>query len=218
MYTVKNLRKTFEGEIYHICNKSIANYQILIKPSNAKKFIYTLDFYNSINLNKRFSDALRENKYRYKNILLPKKSSLVKFFSFIIMPDHYHILIKALHDNVISKYISNVENSFSRYFNLRNKRKGPLWQSRFRIVRIETIEQLLHVTRYIHLNPTTAGLVNKPEDWQFSSYKDYINNEKILKEIMTELTIKDPKVYKKFCEDNIDYQRKLKKIKKLMLE
>lgn len=215
---MKNLRKTFKGEIYHICNKSIANYQILSRSANAKRFLYTLDFYNSINLDKRLSDTIRENKYRYKNILLPKKGALVKFFSFIIMPDHYHILIKALHDNVISRYISNVENSFTRYFNLKNKRKGPLWQSRFRMVIIETIEQLLHVSRYIHLNPTTARLVDKPEDWQYSSYREYINNSKILKNIMTEITIKDPEKYKKFCEDQIDYQIKLKEIKRLLLE
>lgn len=134
------------------------------------------------------------------------------------MPDHYHLLVKVLKDRCVSKYINDLEISFSKFFNLKFNRKGPLWQSRFRAVRIETDEQLLHTTRYIHINPSTSDLVNDPEDWEFSSYRDYINNERILKEIMTEITIKDPKTYKKFVEDRIDYQKKLKKIKKLLLE
>jgi len=215
---MKNSRETSKGEIYHICNKSIANYNILDRKTNINRFIYTLDFYNTINLSRKLSEALRENKYSFNNLLLPRIGSLVKFLAFAIMPDHYHVLIKAFHDRVVSKYISNVENSYSRYFNLRNKRKGPLWQSRFRLVRVTTNEQLLHVSRYIHLNPTTARLVYKPEDWQYSSYREYINNSKILKDIITEITIKDPKKYKKFCENQIDYQIKLKEIKRLLLE
>jgi len=120
--------------------------------------------------------------------------------------------------NSLSKYISDVENSFSRYFNIKFKRKGPIWQSRFRSVEVKTDEQLLHVSRYIHLNPTTDYLVDKPEDWKFSSYKEYINNDTVLKEQMKEITINNPSLYKKFCEDQIDYQRNLKRIKKLMLE
>jgi len=134
------------------------------------------------------------------------------------MPDHYHLLIKILIDRKFSKYISDVENSFSRYFNIRFKRKGPLWQSRFKAVRIKTNEQLLHVSRYIHLNPTTANLVKKPEDWIYSSYKKIISDPKYLREILTEISIKESASYKKFVENNIDYQRKLAIIKKLLLD
>lgn len=120
------------------------------------------------------------------------------------MPDHYHLLIKSLSHEKISKYISDVENSYTRYFNIRNNRKGPLWQSRFKAVVIKNNLQLLHVSRYIHLNPTTNSLVNHPEDWRFSSYK--------------EISISNRFTYKRFVENNINYQRRLKQIKKLVLE
>jgi putative transposase len=94
------------------------------------------------------------------------------------MPDHYHLLLKILKNKYLSKYISDVENSFTRYFNIRFKRKGPLWQTSFKAVRIKNDQQLLHVSRYIHLNPITANLVNRSEDWKFSSYQDFINDKK----------------------------------------
>jgi len=207
------------GEIYHICNKSIANYAILKDPVNAKRLIQALDYYNNIiQPAVKFSKALKKKSYRFSNLLFPKSDAIVKILAYIVMLDHYHILVKALYDDVISKYINDVENSFTRFFNTRFDRKGPLWQSSFRAVRITSEEQLLHVTRYIHINCTTSDLVKKPEDWEFSSYCDYIDNSEILGSILTEIPSKSPESYKKFCESRIDYQKKLKKIKKLLLE
>jgi len=162
--------------------------------------------------------AKEKKLYLYENLLIPKNNTLIKFLCFNIMPDHYHLLVKIVVDDVFSKYINDIENSFTRFFNLKFKRKGPLWQSRFKTIRIRTDKQLLHVSRYIHLNPTTAGLVEKPEDWFFSSYKDFISDERFLKKFIKEISISNPKAYKKFIENNQDYQRKLRQIKKLIIE
>jgi len=204
--------------IFHIFNKSIANFGIFKGSENAQRFIETIDYYNNSNIKKRFSVAKEKKEYYYQNLLVPKFGALIKTLGFCIMPDHYHLLVKVQVDNILSKYMGDVENSFCRYFNLKFNRKGPLWQSCFHAVRIRTNEQLLHVSRYIHLNPTTAGLVEKPEDWLFSSYKNFISDKRYLKEIITEISINNPLTYQKFVEDSKDYQRKLKQIKKLILE
>ncbi len=205
--------------IYHVFNKSIANFGIFQSPRNSLRFLYVLDYYNNERVPRSYSNYLIINKeYKYENILFPKLNNLVKIISYCIMPDHYHLLLKVLKDDCISKFIGDVENSYTRYFNLRSNRKGPLWQSRFKSVKIKSNEQLLHVSRYQHLNPTTAGLVVNPEDWEFSSYRDFITNEKILKEIITEISIKETSTYKKFVENNQDYQRKLKMIKRQIFE
>lgn len=212
--------KFIKGQIFHICNKSIANYGIFKDPKNAKRFIKGLNYYNDSKHKLNLALYLRSevNKQEKINLLLPKEKRIVKIISYCVMPDHYHLLLKVLTDKTTPKYIGDVENSFTRFFNTKFKRKGPLWQSRFRRVEIKTDEQLLHVSRYIHLNPTTADLVNKPEEWTFSSYREYIYNKKILKDIMHEITIKNPNKYKSFCENNVDYQKKLRKIKRLRLE
>jgi len=210
--------KFTEGGFFHVFNKSIANYGIFKDLNNGQRFIETLDFYNNIKLEQSFSKAKRDRKFFFQNLIIPNKNSLIKFITYCVMPDHYHLLVKMLKNNIFSKYINDVENSFTRYFNIKFKRKGPLWQSEFKATRIETDEQLLHVTRYIHLNPTTNLLVKKPEDWSFSSYKDYINNERVLRDYIQEISIRTSLKYKKFVENQIDYQKKLKQIKKLIFD
>jgi putative transposase len=116
--------------------------------------------------------------------------------------------------------MSTILNSYTRYFNTKHKRKGPLWESRFKSVLVETDEQLLHLTRYIHLNPVTAFLVDKPEEWKASSYNEYL-----LKVSGSDRTCNydgildiEPSSYRKFVEDRISYQRELAKIKELLIE
>lgn len=211
----RNLFK--KGEIFHVFNKSIANFGIFKFDKNKERFLQTLDYYNNTKPKPSLSVFLRNNHYS-PNLLLPKPNAIVKFIAYCVMPDHYHLLIKILTESYLSKYINDVENSYSRFFNLQIKRKGPLWQSNFKVIRIKSNEQILHVTRYIHLNPTTSNLVKNPEDWFYSSYNFYLNEEKILREFLPEISIGEPKVYKKFVDNQKDYQRKLKLIKKLTLE
>lgn len=211
------MRKFPEGSIYHVFNKSIANYPIFSDLNNSFRFVQALDYYNNFLVQKNLGSYLKTNT-DYSPILITKKdNNLIKFLGYCVMPDHYHLLIKILKENCLSKYMNDIENSYSRFFNIKFERKGPLWQSNFKFVRIKSNEQLLHVTRYIHINPTTNNLVEKPEDWIFSSYKNYLKKD-ILKNYLIEISIKDPETYRKFVEDRIDYQKKLKLIKKLILE
>lgn len=207
-----------QGEIYHVFNKSIANYGIFKDLNIGQRFLDTFEYYNNYLIIKSFSEFTKRKKFDYKNIIYPMGNSYCKILTYCIMPDHYHFLLKILRNYSLSKLINNIENSFTRYFNIKFKRKGPLWQSPFKSVGIRSNEQLLHVSRYIHLNPTTSNLVDKPEDWIFSSYKDFIFNENILSKHIKEISIIKKEDYKQFVENNIEYQRKLKNIKKLIFE
>jgi len=203
--------------IYHIFNKSIAGYEIF-KTDESYRFIQILSYYNIIPSPSKLSYRLNSNQEVNTQILLPSENQIVKFICYCIMPTHYHLLVKILKDEYISHFLNTIGNAYTRYFNTKADRKGPLWQSPFQAVRIKTNEQLLHVSRYIHLNPTTANLVKNPEDWKFSSYKQYISDKRILEKIMTEISIKSPGLYRKFVENQKDYQKKLKTIQKLLLE
>lgn len=210
--------KFVEKEIYHIFNKSISNYGIFRDFNNSQRFLNVVEYYNNHLITKSFSQFIIRKKFDYQNIIYPKDFTYIKIISYCIMPDHYHFLLKILTGNTLSKLISTIENSFTRYFNIKFDRKGPLWQNSFKSVEIRSNEQLLHVSRYIHLNPTTSNLVDKPEDWKFSSYRDFITDERVLKKFVKEISIDDMKSYKQFVENNIKYQRELKHIKKLILE
>ena len=99
-------------------------------------------------------------------------------------------------------------------------RRGPLWESRFKSVMVTTDEQLLHLTRYIHLNPTTANLVNEPHDWVFSSYREFleeIQDEEKVCNYSKSLNI-DTEEYKEFVSSRIGIQQELARIKEICLD
>lgn len=208
---------TSEG-VYHIYNKSIAGFRIFSDEAEFERFKKALQHYNSLARQASLFVSLRRGIGYFPGLFSFDKHAVVKMISYIIMPTHYHLLLKVQKGQKLSKYIGDVENSFSRYFNLKHKRKGPLWQSRFRSVQVTTDEQLLYLTRYIHLNATTAYLVENPEDWPHSSYREYLENPELLRSQLTEVTISTPDRYKRFVDKQKDYQRTLAKIKKLTLE
>jgi putative transposase len=136
------------------------------------------------------------------------------------MPTHLHLTLKQLKENGITIFMSNILNSYTRYFNTKHNRKGPLWEGRFKNILIETEEHLLHLTRYIHLNPVTAYLVNKPEEWFASSYEEYVlkvdDNERICK--YDDVLDIEAAFYREFVQDTVSYQRELATLKKLFFE
>ncbi|MBI5554335.1 MAG: transposase [Elusimicrobia bacterium] len=143
---------------------------------------------------------------------------LVEIIAYCLMPTHIHLLLKQTDDSGISHYLRKILNSYTRYFNIKHGRKGPLWEGKFKNVIVKTDSQLLHLTRYIHLNPATAKLVENPDSWHSSSYQEFISaGKQEICEFMELLEIK-PETYKTFVEDRIDYQRKLAEIKALLLE
>jgi putative transposase len=212
-------RKLADGCYYHIFNKSIDGFEIFRYSINAVRFIQLMNYYNNQNKKISFAHYIRNQaNYKFDNWYEPNDNTVAKIIAFCVMPTHYHLMIQAANAEMVSKYISDLENSYSRFLNIKMNRKGPLWQSRFKAVRIKNDTQLLHTTRYVNINPVVAGLVEKAEDWQFSSYIDYITKPKILTEYLTELTISSCSSYRQFCEDKTDYQKKLKLIKKCIFE
>ncbi len=205
------------GEVYHIFSKSIADFEIFRNKSEYKRMQNLLKYYKLEKPPLRFS-VFMETKNKEK--LFRKHSStqrnLIDIIAYSFMPTHIHLVLKQLTRNGISGFMNNILNSYTRYFNIKTKRKGPLWESRFQRLLVETDEQLLHLTRYVHLNPVTAYLVNKPQDWQFSSYGEFLGKEQGICNFSTLMKI-EPASYKKFINSRIVYQRKLAKIKRLFL-
>jgi putative transposase len=95
-----------------------------------------------------------------------------------------------------------------------------LWESRFKNVEVATDEQLLHLTRYLHLNPVTANLVEDPCEWSFSSYKEYLGEKQFEENICNYSRFLHivPQDYKEFVSSRKEYQRELAGLKELFLE
>ncbi len=200
-----------EGFIYHVFTKSIEGYKVFRKKTEYSRFLETMKFYRYMSPPARFSVYLRlKDRERFFQNYLSNCDLLVDILAYCLMPTHIHFLLVPLHEGGISEYMKRILDSYSKYFNLKNDRKGPLWQSRFKHVLIETEEQLMHTTRYIHLNPATDHLVEKPEDWNYSSYREFIGIEDDRICSFEKYMEIETGQYKKFVEEQIDYQRALK--------
>ncbi|MCM8764002.1 MAG: transposase [Candidatus Omnitrophica bacterium] len=203
---------------YHIFTRSIAEYRIFNSEEEYVRMRMVMEYYKTKRPLKFSHYLLFCNNSDQKESKEEEKR--VEIIAYCIMPTHIHLVLKQIKDKGISTFMSNILNSYTHYFNITHKRKGPLWESRFKHLLIDSDEYLLHLTRYIHLNPVIAGLVEKPELWEFSSYKEYIgvrqNGDNLcnFKEVL-EISSNS---YKEFVESGIMIQKEIARIKHLLLE
>lgn len=215
-------------QIYHVFNRGVAALPIFLNLRDYFRFLDSVDYYRFSNTPFSFSQlmSLPKEEKEKTGVGLRKENAIhVEILAYCLMPNHFHFLLKQITDKGISVFMTNLQNSYVKYFNIKNERAGPLFQSMFKAVRIENDEQLLHVSRYIHLNPSTAYIVEpeKLEDYMWSSLKVYLDedfssdNYFVNSEVVLNF-FKKRKDYLKFILDQASYQRELGKIKHLALE
>ena len=203
------------NQIYHIITKSHYCPASFIDAPDYRRMVEAIKFYRFIDHPGKLSCYLQNQKVVSNN-----SACLLDIIAFCLMPNHIHLLLRQKSDNGISKFMSLILNSYTKYFNLKHERQGPMWEKRFKHVCVESDGQFVHLTRYIHLNPVTAHLTENPENWKASSYPEYLEKtsaEKCLCEFQKLVNMR-PESYRKFVENQIAYQRELAKIKKLLLD
>ena len=113
-----------------------------------------------------YLDILDETKFYYPFYL----------HAYCLMTNHVHLQIETINHH--TKHIMKRLNSrYAMYFNKRHRLVGHVFQGRYGAEIIETKDYLLEVSRYIHLNPLEARMVNIPEKYRWSSYQAYISNK-----------------------------------------
>jgi putative transposase len=206
------------GEYYHVFNRSIDRISIFNTTRDYQRAYETIWYYryNKLPLSLSHYKRLdREKKFSYLSVL-KHSPILVDIIAYCIMPNHIHFLLRQKHDLGISTFLKHFQQSYSKYYNKKNNRTGSLFQAKFKAVRIETDEQLLHDSRYIHLNPVTSYIIpiNDLIAYQWSSFKDYMTNDPTsivtIAPIMNFFQSKES--YKDFVYSQADYQRQLHKI------
>lgn len=89
----------------------------------------------------------------------------VELLAYCLMPNHFHLLLYQHSERMVSTLMRSVMTSYSHYFNKKYDRTGSLFETRYKSSRISSDEYLMHISRYIHLNP---------EDWQTWPYTSYL--------------------------------------------
>ena len=182
----RQLRIQFSGALYHITSRG-----------NEKKDIFQRDDDRG-----KFLTYLKEAKERYRFLL----------YAYALMNNHYHLLIETPLAN-IAQIMHYINTSYTVYFNRKNRRYGHLFQGRYKAILVDKDNYLLELSRYIHLNPVRANLVTGPEDYRWSSYRDYIQVtdgesglaevESILGYFSSEAGI-DKYEYRRFVEEGLE--------------
>lgn len=213
------------GSSYHIFSRTIDQKLIFTGKDFSQHFLKTLTYYRSSKSSQSFSEVRklpRQEQLKIDKIVLYRKYFLADVLAYCLMPTHFHLLIKQLVDDGLVRFISNTLNSFTRYFNFRSHRKGPIFLPQFRSERITNEPQLIHVSRYIHLNPYSSEVVKdvtKLKDYPWSSYGEYLgspreehlSNSREILETFGGVR----KRYQAFVEDRSDYQKSLEGLKHL---
>ena len=89
--------------------------------------------------------------------------------AYCLMPNHYHFCLRQETKEPLSKFVGVLFNAYAQSVNREQDRNGTLFESRFRHVCVDREEYLIHLCRYIHLNPVKANLVSRLEDWPYSN-------------------------------------------------
>lgn len=139
-------RLTYQGGFYHIFNRGLE-----------KKVIFKQD--------------------KDYNKLLDKLSQLLVegdwiIYAYCLLPNHFHLLVEEK-KLPIAKLMGRLFTSYGVYFNKKYKRQGPLFGDRFKSKLIQKDSYFLEVSRYIHFNPVKANLVKDPQDYPYSSLREY---------------------------------------------
>ncbi len=210
------------GEIYHIVNRGIEKRQIFTDKREYQRALLAIDYYRFSDLSAGLAQVLNL-EIEKRNFFLSqvrKHNKLIDLLAYCLMPNHFHLLIKQLEEGGIKEFVSNFSNSYVRYFNTKNKRVGPLFQGVFRAVRIEDDEQLIHVSRYIHINPVVSFIVPREEliTYPYTSFPECFGGEGICNQNMILDQFPSLEQYESFVYDQIDYGRRLELIKHLILE
>ncbi len=145
------LRIEYEGAVYHVTGRGNERRKTYFSPVDYQKFL----------------EYIKTAQDRFGIIL----------HAYVLMTNHYHLIIETPEAN-LSKAMHHITSSYTMYVNKKRKRSGHLFQGRFKSIVVDKDSYLLALSRYIHLNPVRAKMIEKPQDYAYSSYPYYTTKKR----------------------------------------
>lgn len=202
--------KIIPGEYYHVFNRGNNKQNIFREKKDWCRLLFLILYFQSptvfYNIGRYVSYFVRYLVFNISKENLDKilNNKTIELINFVLMPNHFHMILKEKQNNGISKYMQRVQEAYSKYFNTKYGTHGHLFQGTFKIVHIKNNEQLLHLSAYIHRNPREIKeWKNKELQYYWSSFQDYVSKnrwEKLLEQKIILEQFSGPKEYKNFVE------------------
>ncbi len=218
----RNSLKTYIQEgYYHIYNRGVEKRLIFQDQQDYSVFLSYLKTYLSPKDEKELQDKLsnsnitaRERDQILKLLRLNNFFGEIILFAYCLMPNHFHFLIKQKSADAIDKFMNSFSTRYTMYFNRKNGRVGPLYQDVYKAVLVESNEQLLHLSKYIHRNPVGSAPLRRDALQaklfkQPSSYPEYLGQRQTgwvhPEEILSYFSKTNPQLsYQSFVEQTED--------------
>jgi len=143
----RQLRIEYEGSFYHVTSRGNMRERIFFQDRDREKFL----------------EILMRTRERYGYLL----------HAYALMDNHYHLLIETPKAN-LSQIMQNINTSHTVYVNKKYGRNGHLFQGRFKGIIVDKDAYLITLSKARNLNPVRAGMVDRPEDYRWTSYRDYM--------------------------------------------
>jgi len=154
----RNIYKDYSPDsYYHVYNRGINRKNIFVEEADYKMFLRLLKRYLG-----------QEKSTNQIGIPYPSYSGRLELLSFCLMPSHFHLLFYQRDKDAMKQMIKSLSVAYAMYFNKKYHRIGPIFQQRYRASLISSDSYLLHISRYIHLNPTSYN------SWEWSSLPYYL--------------------------------------------
>ena len=198
-------------EIYHVLSRGVDKRKIFLNDKDYFRFIHNLFEFNNSDLadkspqrafNKMTDIARRSDE---DNIKRKMRKLLVNIHVFCLMPNHYHLMLSPRVKDGIPRFMKKLNMGYAKYFNIKNDRRGALFEARYKSILIEDENHFMYLPHYIHLNPldlhmpewregklrSAAGAIKFLENYRWSSFPDYtgqknfpsVTNRKFLLEV-----------------------------------
>jgi len=178
--------KLSEGEYYHIYNRGVEKREVFTDLQDYERFFRLLYLSNG---DKAYTYRLVQGVPLNK---IDRGNHLTAIGAYVLMPNHFHLLLKETSEGGISKFMEKLTTGYSMYFNKKNDRVGPLFQGSFKAQHVDRDEYLKYLFAYIHLNPVKLidpewkenGIQDRKRakeylaGYRYSSYPDYLGKER----------------------------------------
>ena len=155
-------RIEYEGALYHVLSRGNERGNIVVDDQDRNMFL----------------DTVGEMSQRFE----------VDICAYVLMDNHYHLLMRTRRAN-LSRSMQWLGATYTKRFNLRNSRRGHLFQGRFKNMIVQNDAYLLQLSYYIHRNPVRAGMVKRLSSYKWNSYRAYAYDDQTIKWLNTELIV-----------------------------
>ncbi len=200
------------GEYYHIYNRGNSKQKIFHNKDDYLYFVKLLHVLNQKN-NKQVRDQAHDIFISHKD-----DEPLVALGAYVLMPNHFHILITPTEEMNVSKFMQKICTGYVMYYNQKYKRSGSLFEGKFKSQHANNDRYLKYLFSYIHLNPVKLidknwkkkGIKNIQnafdflKSYEYSSYLDYLNKNKRPQQILL-----NTKAFPKYFFSNKEFNNEI---------